>query len=134
MEVDINTPEILSRTSAGYSDICLALASGCAGVLAFTSGASSTLIGVMVAVALLPPLTVFGILIGSGNFHEALGALLLLATNIICINLAGVTTFISQGIRPNNWWEANKAKQASKKAITTWALLLCTLIAIINYW
>ena len=48
------------RTQADLSDIILALASGCAGVIAFTTGASSVIIGVMVAVALLPPLTVCG--------------------------------------------------------------------------
>lgn len=41
-------PELLSRTIVGYGDIILALAYGIAGALAFTSGVSATLIGVMV--------------------------------------------------------------------------------------
>jgi len=129
--VNPEIPQISSRLNVGLSDIVLALASGTAGVLAFTSGASIALIGVMVAVALMPPLITFGLLIGSGNFPEATGALLLLVTNIICVNLAGVTTFLVQGIRPRKWWEASKAKKASRLAITLWAILLAILVAVI---
>jgi len=129
--VDPEIPQISSRINVGLSDIVLALASGTAGVLAFTSGASIALIGVMVAVALMPPLITFGLLIGSGNFPEATGALLLLITNIICVNLAGVTTFLVQGIRPRKWWEASKAKKASRLAITLWSILLAILVAVI---
>jgi len=131
--VDPAIPQIASRTSIGLSDIIVALASGIAGVLAFTSGASISLIGVMVAVALLPPLITLGLLIGSGNFTGALGALLLLVTNIICVNLAGVTTFLVQGIRPRKWWEASKAKKATRTAIILWTVLLAILIAVIIF-
>jgi len=131
LHVDPETNQISSRLNVGLSDIVLALASGAAGVLAFTSGASISLIGVMVAVALMPPLITFGLLIGAGHFPEAVGALLLLVTNIICVNLAGVTTFLAQGIRPRRWWEASKAKKASRLAITIWSILLAILIAVI---
>jgi len=45
--VDPAIHEISSRTSVQLTDIVLALASGSAGVLAFTSGASAALIGVL---------------------------------------------------------------------------------------
>ena len=99
-KTDPAIPEITTRTQANLSDIILALASGCAGVLAFTTGASSAVIGVMVAVALLPPLTVCGLLLGTGQFSDAIGAFLLFITNIICINLAGVIIFLVQGVSP----------------------------------
>ncbi len=131
LEVDPNISEISSRTQVGLSDIVLALASGTAGVLAFTSGAPAALIGVMVAVALLPPLVTFGLMIGSGNLPAASGALLLLVTNLICVNLAGVTTFLVQGIRPRQWWEADKAERATRLAIGLWSLLLIILVLVI---
>ncbi len=133
-ETNVNIPEIGSRTRAHFSDIVLALASGCAGVLAFTTGASSAVIGVMVAVALLPPLSVCGLLLGAGQYHEATGALLLFFTNIICINLAGVATFLVQGVSPRIWWEANKAKKATQKALILWSALLVLLTVIIFSW
>ena len=129
--VDPAISEIASRTRVDLSNILLALASGSAGVLAFTSGASISMIGVMVAVALMPPLIAFGLLAGSGNLPEALGALLLLVTNLICVNLAGVSTFLIQGIRPRKWWEASKAKRATRLAITLWSVLLAILVAVI---
>lgn len=98
VHVDVSSTELISRSHVAISDIILALASGFAAALAFTSGVSAALIGVMVAVALLPPLVTFGIFLGAGNFTYAVGALLLLFTNLISLNLAGVLTFIVQGI------------------------------------
>jgi uncharacterized hydrophobic protein (TIGR00341 family) len=133
-DTDPTIPEITTRTRANLSDIILALASGCAGVLAFTTGASSAVIGVMVAVALLPPLAVCGLLLGSWQFSEAIGAFLLFITNIICINLAGVITFLVQGVSPRDWWEADKAKKATRKAMTLWSIILAVLAVIIFLW
>jgi uncharacterized hydrophobic protein (TIGR00341 family) len=133
-ETSLAIPEIAARTQAGLSDIILALASGCAGVLAFTTGASAAVIGVMVAVALLPPLTVCGLLLGTGKFPAAFGAFLLFATNIICINLAGVITFLFQGVSPRLWWEADKAKKATRRAMTLWSAILAVLAVLIFLW
>lgn len=133
LNINPHQPEILSRTVVGYGDIILALASGIAGALAFTSGVSTTLIGVMVAVALIPPLVVSGLLLGSGILNKSLDAFLLLTTNMICINLSGMLVFILQGIRPNNWWDAAKAKKATRIAISIWTVLLIILILILYY-
>ena len=129
--VNPQNPEILNRTQVAISDIVLALASGAAGTLAVTSGASTALIGVMVAVALLPPLVNFGLLVGAGKGDLAMGALLLFLTNVICVNLAGVATFLLQGIRPLTWWETNRAKRATKIAILLWVGLLLVLAIMI---
>ena len=133
LDVDPTIPEIASRTTVGIGDVILALAAGSAATLAFTAGAPSALIGVMVAVALMPPLITVGILLGSAYWHEAFGALLLLLVNLICVNLSGVTSFLVQGIRPINWWQADKAKRATRQAITVWTILLLLLIAIILF-
>lgn len=134
VNIDPTIPEIISRTQPDLWDILLALASGAAGVLAFTTGASAVVIGVMVAVALLPPLTVFGLLIGSGETTLATGAILLFLTNIICINLAGVATFLLQGVSPRTWWEAKKAKKATRKSLVYWVVTLALLVFIMSLW
>lgn len=133
-ETTPDIPEIASRTQAGLSDILLAFASGCAGVLAFTTGASSAVIGVMVAVALLPPLTACGLLLGSGYIGQAAAAFLLFLTNIICINLAGVFTFLIQGVSPRVWWEADRAKKAATRALLIWTAILGVLALIIGFY
>jgi len=128
LTVNPSIPEIESRTSVGLKDVILALASGCAGALSFTSAAPAALIGVAVAVALLPPLVTFGLLLGSGHTSLAFGALLLFIMNIICVNLAGVATFVAQGILPRTWWAAERARRATIIAIALWAMLLVILI------
>ncbi len=122
--------EIQLRSQARAGDIALALASGGAGALSFTLGLSTAVVGVMVSVALLPPLVVFGMFLGAGLWMEAFGALQLLLVNIICVNLAGVMTFLIQGIRPATWWEAKKARRATRRAILVWLVLLLLLIGV----
>ncbi len=130
--VDPELPSIASRTEVNPGDILLALAAGCAGTLAFTQGLPGAVIGVMVAVALVPPLVVSGMLLGDGNFVLSGGAMLLTIANVICINLAGVATFLVQGVRPRSWWEAERAKKATWRAILVWVLLL-GILAVILY-
>ncbi|TVQ16483.1 MAG: TIGR00341 family protein, partial [Balneolaceae bacterium] len=108
--VDSSVQEISMRTEVSLSDISLALASGAAGVLAYTLGMSAAVIGVMVAVALLPPLVTAGLLLGNGQYELAFYAFILVLTNVICVNLAAIATFILQGIRPRTWYESAKAK------------------------
>ncbi len=130
--VDLENPEIASRMQVSYADIVLASASGAAGALSFTAGVSGSLIGVMVAVALLPPLMVFGLLLGAGHIHESINAFLLFATNIVCLNISGVVMFLFQGIRPNSWWEATRAKKQTRIAIIVWISLLAVLVLLIR--
>jgi uncharacterized hydrophobic protein (TIGR00341 family) len=121
---DPSTPEIASRTQVGFADVVLALASGVAGTLALTTGLPSSLIGVMVAVALLPPLASFGLLISGGHFRAAGGALLLLVVNVVCVNLAGVLTFLVQGVRPRRGFVAERAARGARIAVALWLAAL----------
>lgn len=131
LTLDPSSESVLSRTNVNLGDVVLALASGCAGVLAFTTGAPASLIGVMVAVALLPPFAVFGLMLATGEFDLARGALMLVATNVICVNLAGVLTFVAQGIRPRTWWEAERAIKATRISLAIWITLLLALVLLI---
>jgi uncharacterized hydrophobic protein (TIGR00341 family) len=131
LHVDPTLSQLASRTQVGLSDVLLALAAGCAGALAFTTGVSAILVGVMVAVALLPPMVTFGLLLGGGQLTLAMGALSLLAANLICINLAAVVTFMVQGIRPATWWEKDRAKRGTRIAIALWVTLLVLVVGLI---
>lgn len=131
LDIDPAAPEIVSRTGVGFGNIALALAAGAAGSLAFTTGVPAVLVGVMVAVALLPPLATAGMLAGDGHWTQATGALLLLIANIASVNLAAMATFVIQRIRPRKWWEAEKAKKARRIAIAAWAITLLILLTII---
>jgi uncharacterized hydrophobic protein (TIGR00341 family) len=131
LSVDPGLAELAARTRIGLSDIALALASGVAGALSTTRSVSTSLIGVMVAVALVPPLVAAGLLVGQGAWPLAYRALLLLTTNVVCINLAAVVTFLVQGIRPMTWYDARRARTSTRWAIGLWTAALLILAAAI---
>jgi uncharacterized hydrophobic protein (TIGR00341 family) len=132
--IDPSTPEIISRTSPNLPDVLLALASGTAGVLSITVGVATALVGVMVAVALLPPLVSFGLLLAGGYPDLAAGAGMLFLINIICINLSGVVVFMVKGVTPRRWLEAEKVKKSVKNSIMIWTLLLLVLILTVIFY
>ncbi len=119
---------LLQTLNFGYPDLLVALASGVAGVLAFTSGTAYALIGVMVSISLLPPLVGAGLVLSNGDWAQFFNALLLFLTNLVALNLAGVVTFWSQGVRPKNWWEEKKASHYRRWASVVWFILLLLMI------
>ncbi|MBT8354827.1 MAG: TIGR00341 family protein [Desulfofustis sp.] len=129
--MEIYSPEILSRTEVGLDSVALALASGAAAALSMTTGLSSVLVGVMVAVALLPPAVTLGLMLGRADFDLAFGAGLLLVINLVCVNLACKLVFLIRDIRPRTWVEKTKARRAMLIYIMVWALTLMVLILFI---
>ncbi len=118
------------RTDIGVLDVAVAGAAGIAGALSFTSAKPGGVVGVMIAVALLPPLVSMGLLVGSGYWSMAVGPLLLATINIICINLAGVATFFVERIHPRAGWQEERAQRAARWAALLWLFLLAGLVAI----
>lgn len=130
---DLSSPELTSRTIVGFDTIALALAAGAAAVLSLTTGLSSTLVGVMVAVALLPPAATVGIMAGGGNLPAAGGAAMLLAVNIACVNLVAQVVFIAKGIGPRTWAEKKASRPARYINAIVWLLLVSGLSVAIWY-
>jgi uncharacterized hydrophobic protein (TIGR00341 family) len=129
-----DSQELLLRTDVGLDSIALALASGAAAVLSLTTGLPSVLVGVMVAVALLPPAATMGIMIGASQYEYATGAGLLLAVNIVCVNLSAKLAFLARGIKPRTWIERQKARQSMTVYIVIWFASLLLLIVLIYLW
>jgi len=127
----LDSHELIIRTDASLDSIALALASGAAATLSLTTGLSSVLVGVMVAVALLPPTVTLGIMLGSGDVHAAIGAGLLLAINIVCVNLSSKILFYVKGVRPRTWFEKEKARHAITRYIVGWLITLAALLVFI---
>jgi uncharacterized hydrophobic protein (TIGR00341 family) len=128
----LDTAELISRTDVGIDGIVLALASGAAAVLSLASGWSVSLVGVMVAVALLPPTATLGLMLGAGQFQNALGAGLLLAVNVVCVNLSGKLVFLLKGIKPRTWLEKRKARQSLLIYVIFWLVVLIILIVVMQ--
>ena len=111
-----------------YNDVLLAVFCGVAGVISVLSGQGSTMVGVMVAVALLPPLMKSGLLLGGGEPVAAVNSFLIFLANIIGVNITGIIVFYLAGIRPSFWWEKEKAKKKTRNALIAWSSILVILI------
>lgn len=120
--IDPAVPELSNRTVVHMTDIALSLACGAAGVLAFSRGSSLSLVGVMIAVALVPPLSAAGIYAGAGYPLASVDALFLFAVNLVCINVAGIVMFLMQGLPPKSW-------RLTGGILALWIVILMTLAA-----
>jgi len=129
---NIESRELMARTDVGLDGIVLALVSGAAAILSLTTGLSSTLVGVMVAVAILPPTATLGLMVASGNYHLALGSGLLLAVNVVCVNLSAKLVLLWKGVKPRTWLERTKARQSMWAYISFWVIILLILVAVMQ--
>ncbi len=127
LPLDLEAKELLDRTRIGLDGMAVALASGACAALALTSGASASLVGVMVAVALLPPAVAFGMMIGAAHWREALGAAELFAVNVASVNLAALVVFRYRGVEPRQWLRKFEARQSRKTAFMVLGGLLALL-------
>jgi uncharacterized hydrophobic protein (TIGR00271 family) len=94
------TNEIMARTAPNLLDLMVALAGGAAGAYATVSPRLSiAVVGVAIAVALVPPLSAAGILLARGQVGLAFGALLLTFTNMVAIQFASSVVLWLTGFR-----------------------------------
>lgn len=128
----VSNSQLAARTDVSYPAMILALASGAAAVLSLTSGAAAGLVGVMVAVALMPPAAALGLFIGWGQWDNALSAGLMLAINIAAINLSAKLVFVLKGITPRRWPEKSRARRSVRWSFAFWGVSLAILAVLIG--
>ncbi|SFS78225.1 TIGR00341 family protein [Halostagnicola kamekurae] len=99
---DITTvPAIQERITPGFLALFLALGSGAAGVISLTRGVGSVLVGVAIAVALIPPAATAGLGIAWGHPEVVLTAGTLVLINMLSINLTALLLLWLSGYRPH---------------------------------
>ncbi|MCT0198385.1 DUF389 domain-containing protein [Synechococcus sp. CS-1325] len=85
--------EVMNRTSPNLLDLGVALVAGAVAMYAkLRKDAISALAGLAIAVALVPPICVVGLLLASAFWAQAYGALLLFATNLLGIMVGAMAT------------------------------------------
>ena len=83
--------QVAARVTPRIVDLVAALATGSVGSVALARpDVSDTLPGVAIAISLVPPLAVAGLTLQSGEPGQCLGALLLIATNVVAILASGI--------------------------------------------
>ncbi len=129
-EPNLMSEELMSRTVVGLDAPALALAAGAAAALSIATGLPAALVGVMVAVALLPPAAAAGLLAGAGEWQLAGRAALLLAINVVAVNLAALLVYFFKGVRPRTWLERRSAKRSVYVNAAVWLVLIVALSVI----
>jgi uncharacterized hydrophobic protein (TIGR00271 family) len=128
---DISTvanSQVASRIGPTVVDLAIAIAAGGAGAFALSRpDVSDSLPGVAVAIALVPPLAVVGLMISQAEWSAASGALLLFVTNLVAILLVGGGVFILTGVVPVLRLFENKSW--AKKSLGMVAVLAIAVIA-----
>jgi uncharacterized hydrophobic protein (TIGR00271 family) len=84
-----------------YTTVLIALAAGVAAMLAFETRASAA-VGVAISVTTMPASAYLGVAVGGGGGGEALGAVAVLAVNVLLLIVAGTATLAFQR------WLANR--------------------------
>jgi uncharacterized hydrophobic protein (TIGR00271 family) len=92
--------QIEARISPRLVDLIAALATGMVGAFALVrSDISDTLPGVAIAISLVPPLAVVGLLLGVGRVDDSLHAMLLFLTNVAAIIATGTVVLVLYRVR-----------------------------------
>ena len=111
---DVTTvPEIRERVAPDFLSLAVALGAGIAGVVSLATGVSTALVGVMIAVALIPPAATVGIGLAWGAPLVSVGSAVLLLVNVLSINLAALIVLWYRGYRPRRWFRSENAKSAT---------------------
>ncbi|MFC6769600.1 TIGR00341 family protein [Natrinema soli] len=98
---DITTvPQIRERITPDFLALFLALGSGVAAVISLTRNVGSVLVGVAIAVALVPPAATAGLGIAWGDPPVVLTAGTLVLINMLSINLTALLLLWLSGYRP----------------------------------
>ena len=131
--VNLDSAELIARTVIQPDIIALALASGAAAALSLTGGLSSSLVGVMVAVALLPPSAASAIYFGAGDAQNGFAAAILVALNVLCVLVAAQIVFVWKDVRPRRWLQQKAAERSRRINFIVWGVLLVALFAV-GFW
>jgi len=105
--------QVRERLAPDFLALAIALGAGVAGALSLSTGVSAALVGVMIAVALIPPAAVVGIGLAWGEPTLALGSSVLVLVNVLSINLAALAVLWYQGYRPESWLRAADVRTAT---------------------
>jgi uncharacterized hydrophobic protein (TIGR00341 family) len=131
VEVSENTAQIAIRNHATLTDILIALILGLAAGLALFVGFPEILVGVAIAVAIVPPAAVSGIGLALRNTNLFLGALILTLIYLFGLQLGSTLMLRIRGVQPRRYYQQAEAKKHSAYSIFILALLLVILSLIV---
>lgn len=127
-------PQIAERISPNFLYVLLALGSGLAGAISVMRNVGSALVGVAIAIALIPPAATSGLGLAWGLPEVALAAALLAVINMLAINVSTLVLFWIAGFRPLESSAIDHARYAviSRSAVLFSAIAVLSVILILT--
>ena len=109
--------EVSERAEPSVLVLAIALGAGVAGIISLMTGVSTALVGVMIAVALIPPAAAVGVGLAFGIPRLAIGASVMVTVNALSINLASLSMLWLEGYRPEAWFQTRSVEVKLVKQI-----------------
>jgi uncharacterized hydrophobic protein (TIGR00341 family) len=131
VDLPSNTTQIVIRNHATFTDILIALILGLAAGIALFVGFPEILVGVAIAVAIVPPAAVSGIGLALFNTNLFLGALVLTLIYLFGLQLGSTLMLRIRGVLPRRYYQQTEAKKRSTYSILILAVLLVILTLIV---
>jgi uncharacterized hydrophobic protein (TIGR00341 family) len=125
------TGQILQRTDVSVLDVLVALLLGVAGGLALLTKLPEILVGVAVAVALIPPATVAGISIAFGRQDLFVGSFLLTLSNVFGLKVGEMLTIKAKGLSPRSYYEIKKANTYGHYSLVIFIIVVVLLFILV---
>ncbi|WP_123620879.1 TIGR00341 family protein [Halorubrum sp. CSM-61] len=119
--------EVSERLAPNVLILVVAIGAGIAGIVSLMTGVSEAIVGVMIAVALIPPAAAVGIGIAFQIPRLLLGAGVIVAVNVLSINLSALVMLWYEGYRPQRWFREDDARSAFVKRVAILAVAIAVL-------
>jgi len=131
--LDITTiPQVQERLTPNFLSLVLALGSGLAGAISLIRNTGSSLVGVAIAVALVPPAATAGLGIAWGMPLVVLNAGTLVLVNLLAINLSALILLWIAGYRPLRSAYAGRARSLLLRRLASIVLALVVLSVVLS--
>jgi uncharacterized hydrophobic protein (TIGR00341 family) len=131
VKLPASTTQITIRNHATLTDILIALILGLAAGIALFVGFPEILVGVAIAVAIVPPAAVSGIGLALFNLNLFLGALILTLIYLFGLQLGSTLMLRIRGVLPRRYYQQTEARKRSAYSILILAVLLVILSLIV---
>jgi len=120
---------VAARISPRFIDLMAALATGLVGAFALVrSDISDTLPGVAIAISLVPPLAVVGLLLQVQRYGDAMQSLLLFGTNVAAIIVTGTIVLLLYRVRDAASAAGYPVARLSGRALATVAFFVLVVL------
>ena len=120
-----------NHTSPTFLLVAVALCAGMAGAVSLSTSGLTTLVGVMIAAAIVPPIGVVGVGIAWARPVVVLGSAAVVLVNVFSINLAAIVSLWYFGYHPEDWSDLRETRIRMLKRVVVFAMLIVVLAVLL---